>query len=286
MSEENRLQKNSVFGQPDNNVPSVSREELARQEFDLEIPTLEAPLPSRGLLYPSGHPLHGQDRVEIRAMTAKEEDLLSSRSLIKNGTVINELIKSCLVDKTIKVDSLISGDRNAIMMAIRSSGYGEDYDTSHTCPNCNTKNGIHVNLNELSIKPLEIEPTIPGENRFRFILPLTKKEVHFRFLTGLEEEDLIKTSEARKKKGLLADNLITGKLNKTLVSVDGKEDRGYVTKFISFMPAKDSAALRKYIDDNEPGVDLTIPFACSNCDYADDIMMPLGANFFWPNANV
>lgn len=284
MSEENRQNKNAVF-QDGAGMPVQTREDLAKQEFDLDIPVMEAPLPSKGLIYPKGHALHGKETVSFSAMTAREEDLLSSRSLIKSGKVVDELIKSCLVDKSIPVDSLISGDKNAIMFAIRISGYGEDYEASQVCPNCNTKNKLHINLEDLAILPLKINPIALGENLFSFTLPLSKKEIKFKLLTGLETEDVLKTSESRKKKGFLTDNLITGSLIKSIVSINGNEDKNKIQKFVSMMPARDSAALRKFIDENEPGIDMKVPFTCNNCDYSDTINVPFGPTFFWPNVD-
>ena len=110
--------------------------DILKDTFGLTIPTELAPLPSKGLVYPEGHPLHLKESVEIRAMTAREEDILTNRAFIKKKSVINELIKSCLIDKSINPEDMIAGDRNAVMTSLRITGYGADYSVEVDCPNC------------------------------------------------------------------------------------------------------------------------------------------------------
>jgi hypothetical protein len=264
--------------------PEVSREEYAKRELGFDIPVDLVPLPSRGLVYPPGHALQGRDRVEFRAMTAKEEDILMSRAFIKKGTVITELIKSCLMNRDIRVEEMISGDRNALMIAIRASGYGTEYNPTYTCPNCSSNNTLTVDLSNLPIKPLDIQPAEPFANLFRFKLPVSKKTVGFKFLTGEEEEEIIRQLEAKKKRGLLNDNVVTTRLLHSIVEIDGNRDRNAISKFVQYMPARDSLELRKYIDKHEPGVDMSFDFQCAHCDYGQQMQLPIGATFFWPNS--
>ena len=261
----------------------LSREEYAKKELGLDIPIDAVPLPSAGKIYPPGHALHDANRVEFRAMTAREEDILMSRAYIKRGTVITELIKSCLINRNVDVNSMISGDRNALMIAIRVSGYGSNYDPQFTCPNCETMNQLNINLAELPIKPLTINPAEAYSNLFGFKLPKTGKTVKFRFLTGEEEEKILKTIEIKKKKGIQNDNIVTTRLLSSIVEIDGVSDKNQISKFVQYMPALDSLALRKYIDENEPGVDMTVEFSCQNCEHVADITLPMGPSFFWPN---
>jgi hypothetical protein len=294
MSEDNRELRNAMLaaqaaaqnpgstggyqeGQP------ITAQQYAKQELGVEIPVDAVPLPSRGLVYSPGHPLCGASEVEYRAMTAKEEDILMSQALIKRGTVITELIKSCLINKDIDVHSLLSGDRNALMIAIRASGYGAAYEPTYACPQCEFKNDVQVDLNNLPIKPLTINPIAPNMNAFGFKLPVSKKEVTFKFLNGKEEEEIIAESETRKKKGLLNSNLVTARLMRSIIAIDGNDNKGLISRFVQYMPARDSLLLREYIDEHEPGVNMKIDFRCSNCDHFEEVMMPLGANFFWPN---
>lgn len=272
---------NEIFSE---GIEKISKEEYAKQEFGIEIPVDAVPLPSGGKIYPPNHPLHGAVHVEYRGMTAREEDILMSRALIKNGTVITELIRSCLIDKTINVNSLISGDRNALMVAIRISGYGREYEPTFVCPECKHQNHMKIDLADLDIKPLTIDPVEPGQNVFDFMLPSNGLAVQFKFLTGVEEEKVMKNMESKKKKGLQNNNLVTTRLMSSLVSVGGSSSQGHIAKFVSNMLARDSLALRKYIDKHEPGVDMEVEFECANCDYYDKIQLPMGSSFFWPDA--
>lgn len=289
--EEKRELRNTVFSAKQaaenaagGEVQPISSQEYAKQELGLDIPVDAVPLPSAGRIYPPGHALHNKDRVEFRAMTAREEDILMSRAYIKKGTVITELIKSCLMDKSVNVNDMISGDRNALMVAIRVSGYGREYNPVFNCPACSTQNELQIDLASLDIKPLKLEAGDEFANLFYYDLPLTKKRVGFKFLTGEEEERILQSLEMKKKKGIQNENLVTTRLLSSIVEVNGVTDRGQIAKFVQYMPARDSLALRKYIDENEPGVDMTVEFMCQNCDHVADIALPMGPTFFWPNA--
>jgi hypothetical protein len=255
-----------------------------KDDFGFEIPVESVPIPSRGLAYPSDSALHCAESVDIRAMTAREEDILTSRALIKKGTVITELIKSCLVDKRIDVSKMLSGDRNAVMVALRITGYGSEYTAEVDCPACATKSKQSFDLSELPIKPLEITPVEGGQNCFEFTLPITKKNVRFRFLTGADEEEILLIQERKKKSGAMTDNLVTTRLQFALTSVDGKTDKAAIASFIRNMPARDSLALRQFIDKNEPGIEMKSFMDCPSCNETSEVKMPLGASFFWPDA--
>jgi hypothetical protein len=285
--QEQRNLRNAIFAAQQASataVPGMSREEYAKKELGMEIPIDAVPLPSAGKVYAVSHPLHAAGEIEYRAMTAKDEDILMSRALIKKGTVITELLKSCLIDPNIDVNSLLSGDRNALMIAVRISGYGREYNPIMQCPNCEFKNELEIDLTQLPIKPLQLEPSVPGENLFSFVLPVSKKNVKFKFLTGKEEEEMLQQMEMRKKKGLVNDNLITSRLLSSIVEIENNKDRSFVSKFVQYMPARDSLELRKFIDENEPGVNMTINFSCKSCDHSDEVSLPMGPTFFWPNA--
>jgi len=295
MSEE-REQRNQVFaGAPaappappahiDPRQQVTTAAEKVRSDFGLEIPVELAPLPSRGAVYPTHSPLYGQETLEIRAMTAREEDILSSTAYLKKGTVITELIKSCLTDKTINPIDLLVGDRNALMVAIRVTGYGADYDVELECDECNSKAPRVFNLAELPIKRLEISPVSAGLNLFEFLLPYSKKVVRFKFLSGRDEEEITTTAAKQKKLGLQGESSVTTGLLYSICSIDGVEDRAKIAGFVRMMPARDSLALRNYIRDNEPGITMRQEVACPSCGHSEEVNMPMGSNFLWPNAS-
>lgn len=284
---------NEIFAHGDPSGATAIREAHASgrvrdtmlDDFGIEIPAETVPLPSQGLAYPEGHPLHRQQTVDITAMTAREEDILTSQALIKKGTVITELIRSCLVNKSIRPGQLLAGDRNAIMVAIRITGYGREYEAGITCEACGEDSNSSFDLASLPIKNMTVEPIAPGQNCFEFKLPRTGAVVNFRFLTGRDEEQILSDHERKKKKlKVKTDSLVTAKLEKAIISVNGIDDRGKIANFIRRMPAGDSRALRNYMDKHEPGVEMKAWTTCEHCGEDQLASMPIGATFFWPDA--
>ena len=217
-------------------------------------------------------------------MTAKDEDILMSRAYIKNGTVIQELIKSCLINKNIDVDEMIAGDRNALMVALRITGYGAEYPVECDCPKCNKSSEQTFYLSDLGIKRLAIDPVVDGSNLFEIQLPVCKKNVKVKFANGYDEKEMSLNQERKKKLGLQQDTAITDRLANAIVSVQGITDKTKIGMFIKEMPARDSLALRKFLDNNEPGIDMTVSMKCKHCFEESEIKLPIGVGFFWPNA--
>ena len=262
----------------------IQKSNVAKDDFGLEIPVESVPLPSRGLIYPVDSPLHGQETLDIRPMTAREEDILTSRAYIKNGTVISKLIDSCLVDKRINSDDLISGDRTALMVALRITGYGADYSTDVTCPACGTTGSYEFDLSQLPIKRLEVEPVESGENLFEVVLPVTKKSVRVKFLTGHDESEMLLINERKKKKGMNTDSGVTDRLTRVIQSVDGITDKNKIAFFVRNLPVRDSLALRRFLDTQEPSVEMKGHMRCNSCFEESEVDLPIGASFFWPDA--
>ena len=255
-----------------------------KDDFGLDIPTELVPLPSSGKIYPADSPLHNKEALEIRPMTAREEDILTSRALIKKGTVITELIRSCLVDKTIDPDKMIAGDRNAIMTSLRITGYGSEYSVEVECPECEHRSKQRFDLTKLPIKRLECVPVDVGANLFEFALPFTKKVVKFKFLDGNDEQEITKLQERSKKSGRTTTNSVTLRYRFAIQAIDNITDKTKIQMFIRNMPARDSRALRAYMDKLEPGIDMKSWMACPACGEESEVRMPLGASFFWPDA--
>jgi hypothetical protein len=289
---DDREQKNAVFATPtqgvpagiDPRMPKITQADKVKADFGLDVPHELVPLPSSGKVYPQASSFYGVDAVEIRAMTAREEDILTSQALLKKGTVITELIKSCLVDRSMNVLDLLSGDRNALMVAIRVTGYGPEYAVELECPECSVKSPHDFDLASLPIKRLEIDPSIPGQNLFDFLLPFSKKVVKFKFMTGRDEEEIMQMGQKQKKLGLSTESNVTTNLLYSIVSIDGVEDRAKIANFVKAMPARDSLALRNYMKDNEPGIIMKQDSTCNACGHTEEVSMPLGVSFLWPSA--
>lgn len=261
----------------------IQKENILKDIFSWEVPVDNIPLPSQGKIYSPNSKLYNAKTVAIKAMTAKEEDILSSKSLIKEGKVIDELIKSCLIDKSIDITELIAGDKNALMVSIRITGYGSNYDIISGCTSCEKQNNLSVNLSELEIKTLELEPAKEGQNLFRFTLPVTKKEVLFKFLSikDVNEIDKIEKFESKNFDNHIEKN-ITNFLFFSIVAIDSVTDKNKIKKFVENMPAYDSKSLRNYIQKNEPNVDMTHEFDCKYCGTHNKSNLPITINFFWP----
>lgn len=285
---------NNVFGGlqqavASGGIKSVSAADQIRDDFGITVPQEIVPLPSKGKIYQNNSTLFGRESLEIKAMGVREEDILTSKALIKKGTVIAQLIKSCLIDKSVDVDELISGDRNALMVAIRITGYGSEYVTELSCGSCGEKYKQIFHLDRLALKNLDAEPVVPGQNLFEYELPKSKLKVKFKLLTPKDEENILIEQENRKKLGLKnqngTDTIVTDNLKASIVSIKEVTDKSKIVNFINNgMGAFDSKALRKYINDIQPGVDMKQMAECEQCGHAEEVQIPIGITFFWPDA--
>ncbi len=256
---------------------------LIKQQMAVDVPVESIPLPSGGKAYPEGSPLHNREQLEIRAMTTREEDILMSRALIKKGTVVSHLIKNCLVDQTIPVEQMLSGDRYALLVALRVMSYGPEYEATVECPQCGAKQSHVFKLDELPIKELEATPVGVGMNLFEFELPQSKKKVQFKFLTGHDEETMLQTQNQKKAKfNHDVETSVTSRLAQTIVAIDGNTNRIDVIRTINSMVVRDADALRKYMSKCEPGIDMTQMIDCGECDAVEEVSVPVGVGFFFP----
>jgi hypothetical protein len=281
--QQNRTTKNEVFTNQTSNPQGLPTRNVMKDDFGFEVPVESVPLPSKGVTYSADSAMHGKELIAIRAMTAKEEDILTSKALIKKGTVISELLKSCIVEPGFNPDDALTGDRNALMVALRITGYGSDYNVEVDCPACGERSKQSFDLTQLPIKRLDINPISLGANLFEVELPLTKKKVKWKFLTGKEEREISLTQERKKKQGMLNDNLVTTRLTQAIHQVGEVTDKTKIGFFIRNMPARDSLFLRKYIDKHEPGIDMKSWMDCPSCLESSEVRLPLGASFFWPD---
>ncbi len=247
-----------------------------------DVPFDRVPLPSKGLLYPEEHPLHKETHVDIKAMTAAEEDILSSRALIKKGAVVNTLIKSCLLNKSIDPDSLVLGDKNAILLGIRIGGFGADYTVKTYCPSAECeKTFTHTfDLSKLEIKEL-------GTIDFEYTLPRSKVKVKFKLLTSGDEADIHAGQEARKKMQKKHNHLeietnVTDKLIACITLYDGEKDRSKIATKVRKMPALDAKKLIEHINSVSPDIKMNQEVKCPYCDAVETHDVPMGIEFFWP----
>ena len=254
------------------------------QEENYQFPTEDVTLRSKGLLYPEGHPLRS-GVIKMKYMTAKEEDILTNQNFIKNGTVINKLLQSLIVTP-VNYNDLLIGDKNAILIAARILGYGADYTFEYVSPNTGDKEEVTIDLTELDDKELDESLMIEGRNEFAFTLPTSKVEVTFKFLTHGDEEKIQKELKGLKKLNKQSSSELTTRLKHTLLSVNGDRDIKTIREFVDnrFL-AIDARELRQHIKKIQPDVDLTYNYEDGKGN-TKEILIPVGINFFWPDASV
>jgi hypothetical protein len=242
------------------------------EESKFKLPTETVELPSKGLLYPEDSEL-AKGTIEIKYMTAKEEDILTNQSYIRNGTVLDKLLKSIIVTK-INFDDLLIGDKNAIMVAARILGYGADYKfdylgEEHT-----------VDLSQLENKEIKEELFTSRTNEFSFTLPHSKNNVTFKLLTHKDEQNINRELEGLKKINKDSSPELSTRMKYLITSVEGSRESKDIREFVdNYLLAKDSRALREYVKEVQPDVDLTFfPDGSS-----DRIPITIGISFFWPD---
>lgn len=251
--------------------------------LEFTTPTEFVDLPSKGQHYPEDHPLHGKESLEIRYMTAKDEDILTSKSLLKKGLAIDRLLQNIIVDKTVKVDQLLVGDKNALVVAARITGYGPEYRTKVTCPNCGFVQEYNFDLHEhvLTTGGSTEGATPTGDGIWTVQCPQSQVSVGLRLLTGKDEKSLLQTEQLRKK-NKLPESTATTNLRLMIASVNGSSEMRDISNFINVMPARDAKFLRKAYDELMPNIDLSQDFECQNCGFDMPMEVPFTTDFFWP----
>ena len=256
--------------------------------LDFVNPTEHVALPSGGRFYDEDHPLHGQDTVEIRFMTAKDEDILTSQSLLRNGTALEKLMQNILVDKRINPSSLLIGDRSAILIAARATGYGNTYKTKVTCPSCGETSNVSFDVTNFETfegdedAQKELGVKVTADNTYTVKLPLTTVTAEFRLLTGADEMAISKNLQKKRNADIL-DGSFSTQFTRAIISLNTETDRNIIQQFALMMPAADSRQLRAAIRSVTPNLDLTQDFECPECGYGQEMEVPITADFFWPD---
>jgi len=247
-------------------------------------PTEFIDLPSKGWFYPKESPL-ASGQVELKYMTAREEDILTSANLIRKGKVIDTLINSLLVSD-VTYDDILIGDKNAIMIAARILGYGKDYDIDFSCPKCGESNQLQVDLTGLENKDFDNTKYTKGSNEFDFTLPLAKTVVTYKVMDGKSEKSLESELKGLSKfanKEAPGKDLTT-RLKHQITAVNGNRDQKGIREFIDTeLFAQDSLALRTEMRETAPDVLTQFNFECESCNHTETVDMPIDSGFFWPS---
>jgi hypothetical protein len=250
---------------------------------ELKIPTETVTLPSKGLLYPETSPL-AKGEIEMKYMTAKEEDILSNSNYIKNGTVIDKLLQALIITP-IDYNELLVGDKNAILIAARVLGYGKDYSFKYT----NTdRNEVETNIDLSKLEDKKIDEILykRGSNEFNFTLPHSGNLITFKLLTHGDEQKIEAEIKGLKKINPNTTTDITTRLKHIITSVEGKRDQKDIREFVdSYLIAKDARALREYYNKISPDVNMV--FIPEDENYTGEgINIPISLNFFWPDVGL
>ena len=243
---------------------------------EFKFPTEVVDLPSKGHFYVEGHPL-SKGKVEVKYMPAKEEDILTSQHVIKQGTVIDVLLQSLIVDKTINIQDLLIGDKNAIMVAARVLGYGKDYQFEYDGEEQT------VDLSKLEPVDIDFKKFTKGVNEFSYELPNSKRTVTFKLLTARDEKNIEVDLKALKKISKEKSSELTTRLKRVLLSVDGNNDKTHVNNFVDneFL-SRDSLAFRKHLSSMTPDIDMSTYIDVDGEEI--EVTIPVTLRFFWPTS--
>jgi len=253
-------------------------ENMQQTENKFQYPTEEVTLPSTGILYDPKSPL-SKGTIEMKYMTALEEDILTNQNYIKDGSVIDRLIKSLIVTP-INYDDLLIGDKNAILIAARILGYGSDYTFKYEGENHS------VDLTTIEDKPLHEEVQNAKSNIFSYTLPTSKIEITFSFMTHGRDIAVTKEIKGLKKINKKSNPELSTRMKYIINSVNGDSEKKTIREFVDKgLLARDARALRQYINEIQPDTDLTFEREASNGDF-ETLTIPITANFFWPDAEL
>lgn len=247
---------------------------------EFKFPTEVIDLPSKGLVYPESSPL-SSGTIELKYMSAKEEDILTNSNFIEKGIVIDKLLQSMIVTKC-DYNELILGDKNAILVAARILGYGAEYNVE-----VKDKYGkqipVKIDLSNLKNKEINESLFIKGKNEFNFLLPQSKVTVTFKLLSSADESKIEQEIKGLKKIHPNDSFDVTTRLKHTIIAINGDSSVEKIRYFVDNMMLQDSRALRKYINEITPDLDMTFSYEDSKGDVVEGVSIPMNINFLWPD---
>ena len=247
--------------------------------FELSQPNYNAPfdvipLPSKGKLY-----RNKKANIRLSYMTTADENILTSPNLLESGEFLEILINRKILEPDLRYKDLTVGDRNAIMIWLRATGYGEMYPVT-ILDELNQPFDTEINLNELKNIELGAEPDEDGH--FDFKLPISKMDIKFKVLTVGDVDDIETMVEKDKTNNSPLNSTATYKMERQLVEVNGNRDKLYLRDFANSMRIADARALNEYIEKIESGIDLNIEVTTPGGG-SIATFLPLNVSFFWPN---
>ncbi len=250
------------------------------------VPTVIVDLPSKGLIYSADHPLRS-GVIEIKYMTAKEEDILSNESFIKNGTVIDRFLQSIIVTPGVVIGDMLLGDIDALTVAARIYGFGAEYEINVQTPSGN-KQKVFVDLTKLMHNTLDnylVKKN--GVNEFEFKAP-SGVVLTFKLLTQKDQQaiqnDLKKVARLSGGQGA---GTVSTQLRHQIIAVNGDYNKLNIGNFIdNYFLGSDSRAFRKYVQAIQPGIDLSMEVTDEITGEQFQTNVTFGLGFFWPDATI
>jgi len=253
-----------------------------------EYPSEVVDLPSKGWFYDQTSPL-ASGRVDVKYMTAKEEDILTSQNLIKKGIVLDKLLEQLIISPGVKLDDILVGDKNAIFIAARVLAYGKDYKIKFKDPSTGDDVEDTIDLTKLEPREINFENFNRGDNIFEYTLPHSERVLHWKLLTHQDEQAIDAELKGLKKftKNKNETSEVTTRLKYVIKALDGDDDRARIKSFVDKeLLARDSLAFREHIKENTPDLDMTFNFESEDTGYTERMTIPLGVDFFYPSAGV
>ena len=248
------------------------------------VPTHIVELPSCGKYYPQESTMRGREKVEIKQMTAKQEEILSNADYLLEGTMLDRLVASILTDKTINVEEMFSGDKNAIILEARRTSYGSEYGVTRTCENCKKDEVFTFDLSKISAQENEIEGVtyLEQENLFSFTLPTSGLEVKIKMMTSADERFLREQNQKAEKLNIENSETINF-LRRCVISVNNIQDASMLGNLFDVLPVMDIRKIKKVSNSIVPTLNTKQEVTCGGCGHVTESEVPFSLGFFWPD---
>lgn len=252
----------------------------------INVPFDEISIPSKGIFYKDK-----KSSFLVKYITAKEENVLTSPSLVESGRAIEMVMSSCIIDWDYDIKDILVGDKNAVLLYLRSTSYGDDFKFKYSCPNCNKESDGSFKLSSLEIKEVSETPNEDGEFEYtlpKMLLKFSKdtepEEVVIKFKPMTIGDEIEVSRIVREEKRIIGnvevDNNVEAKYRVQITSINGNDNKEFIEKIIKRMPISDSSKLREYMREVEPGVDNIVSSCCHNCQHVSNNAFPMENDFF------
>jgi hypothetical protein len=243
------------------------------------VPFDEILIPSKGIFYNNK-----KNSFLVKYLTGKEENILTSPTLIDSGKAVEMVMSSCILDWEDDVKDILLGDINAVIIYLRSTSYGDNIKYEHECPKCKYINDNVLTLSSLEMKDVEVEPDENG--LFTFVLPKMKiqqEQVIIKFRPKTLGDEIKILNEVENNKKVIGDIVYDKRVEITyknqIVSVNDNYNKNFILNVIKNMPLGDSLKFREFIEKVEPGINNLIHSNCINCGFVQKNKIPIDYNF-------